>query len=269
MISGIVLINLGEPSYSVALGPKTWRELFDAVYEMNSADNHADFATAVVAGLNRLIIADVTVFQVFDRTKQRLMTRMSPSEPFTRDEIAYYTSHSGDMPLVAYYARGNDIQARRMSDVIDLEVWLASDYYRICQSRLKLWYCVALPIKVNESTVVGISFNRGAADFSTRDCELLDAFAPHFRLAWDRHEDPWAERRELDSRKRLQRLGLSLRESEVLYWMTEGKLNREIATILGISLGTVQDYVSHLLIKLKQENRHAATVFAIGKLRRN
>ena len=30
---------------------------------MNSADNRADFATAVVAGLNRLIEAEVTIFK--------------------------------------------------------------------------------------------------------------------------------------------------------------------------------------------------------------
>jgi DNA-binding CsgD family transcriptional regulator len=250
----------------VAIDPKTWRELFEAVYEMNSAGTYEDFG-AVVAGLSRLIVAEVTVFQVLDRTTQRIMTRMSPSDPFTAEEIAYYTTHSGEMPLVAHYARETDPQARRISDVIDHHVWLASDYYRACLARLAAPYCVALPITVDASTVVAISFNRGSADFTRRDCELLDAFAPHFRLAWERHEDPWGERREIAARQRLQALGLSPRESEVLFWMTEGKQNREIATILGISLGTVQEYVAGILAKLKQENRHAATVFAISKLR--
>ena len=45
--------------------------------------------------------------------------------------------------------------------------------------------------------------------------------------------------------------------------MTEGKQNREIATILGRSLQTVQEHVGNLLRKLDQENRHAATVFAL------
>ncbi len=68
-------------------------------------------------------------------------------------------------------------------------------------------------------------------------------------------------------RERLQRLGLAPRESEVLFWMTEGKQNREIATILGIALGTVQKYVAAILVKLGQENRHSATVFALKTLR--
>lgn len=43
---------------------------------------------------------------------------------------------------------------------------------------------------MNASTVAGLSFSRGSADFSARGCALLDAFAPHFRLAWQRHADP-------------------------------------------------------------------------------
>jgi DNA-binding NarL/FixJ family response regulator len=62
-------------------------------------------------------------------------------------------------------------------------------------------------------------------------------------------------------------LGLSPRASEVLFWMTEGKQNREIVAIFGIQLGTVQEYAAGILDKLDQENRHAATVFAVGVLR--
>lgn len=170
------------------------------------------------------------------------------------------------MPLVAYCARTADTKARRISDVIDDDAWLASDYYRNCLMRLGIPYGLVLPIEVNASTIAPISFNRSTSDFTLRDCELLDAFAPHFRLAWN--EAPWAESGELAARRRLEQLGLSPRESEVLFWMTEGKQNREIATILGLRLGTIQEYVAAIRAKLGQENRHAATVFAIGKLRK-
>lgn len=251
------------------IDPNTWRELFDAVYEMNSAANHADFAASVVAGMIRLIRSDVSVFQVLDRTAGRIVTRMAPSDCFTPEEVAYYSTHSEEMPLVPYYARTGDTRARRMTDVIDHTVWLESKYYRICLQRLDLPYCLALPITVTESIVAAISFNRRDEDFSLRDCELLDAFGPHFRQAWQRHQNPWkdAKTEELSVRRRFEKLGLSPRESEVLFWMTEGKQNREIATILGIRLGTVQEYVADILDKLAQENRHAATVFALQQLR--
>lgn len=249
------------------IDPKTWRELFEAVYEIHSAKDHADFAAAVVAGMRRLITAEVAVFQVLDRDNRRILTRMSPENPFTPEEIAYYTAHSDEMPLVPYYARTGDTQARRMSDVIDTREWLESNYYRTCLARLDLPHCLALPITVTESAVAALSFNRRGEDFTLHDCELLDAFAPHFRLAWERHENPWAGQRQFDARRRLCELGLSPRESEVLYWMTEGKQNREIAMILGVQLGTVQEYVGGILSKLGQENRHAATVFAIDLLK--
>lgn len=65
---------------------------------------------------------------------------------------------------------------------------------------------------------------------------------------------------------RFQKLGLTVREADVLFWMTEGKQNPEIAIILGLSLGTVQEHVGNLVRKLGQENRHAATVHALRSL---
>lgn len=251
-----------------SIDPEAWGELLDAVYRMNAAQNRDDFAESVVAGMQRLVVADVTVFQVFDRDGGRLVTKMAPPEPFTAAEIAYYTAHASDFPLVAYYETTSDPRARRVSDITDAESWRTSSYYLHCLARQGLLHCLALPITVDETTIAALSFNRRDEDFSVRDCELLDAFAPHFRLAWLRHEDPWGDRRQGKARRRLQRLGLSPRESEVLLWMTEGKQNREIAEILSLRLGTVQDHVAAILEKLGQENRHAATVFAIGVLRK-
>ena len=253
----------------MTINSEAWRELFEAVYEMNAAKDHADFASAVVAGLCRLVPADVAVFQAFDRTTRRILVRSSPEDVFTAEEVAYYLAHSDEMPLVAYYDRVADPRARRISDVIDYDTWVASDYYRVCLARLSLPYCLALPVTVNDSTVAAVSLNRSGPDFTDRDCELLDAFAPHLRLAWQRHDDPWADRAEAAARRCLRALGLSPRESEVLFWMTEGKQNREIATILGISIATVQEHVAKMLAKLHLENRHVATVFAIHHLRDN
>jgi DNA-binding CsgD family transcriptional regulator len=251
----------------VPIDHSTSQKLLDAIYEMNSADSHSSFSEAVVAGLGRIVVAEVVVFQVLDRKAERIMTHMSPPAPFTAEEVAYYTTHSEEHPLAPYYARTRDPMARRISDVIDEATWRASKFYQTCLQRLGLAYTVALPVDIDTAVVVALSFSRREPDFTADDCELLNAFGPHLRLAWQSHENPWADRREIESRERLQDLGLSARESEVLFWMTEGKVNREIATMLGLTLGTVQDHVARILTKLELENRHAATVFAIDKLR--
>lgn len=250
------------------IDPRQWRPLFDAVYEINTARDHADFLTALVTGMARLIPADLTVVHLLDRRAQRLAFRMHPENPYLETEVAYYTAHPGENPLVAHYEKTGDAQARRMSDVIAKRKFLSSAHYLNCEQRLGFTHTLALPVKIDADTVGALSFNRRGANFTKRHCALLDAFAPHFVLAWSRHPDPWTQSAAPQEpvRARLQKLGLTAREADVLFWVTEGKQNREIATILGRSLNTVQEHVANIIAKLGQENRHAAAVFAIRSL---
>jgi len=52
--------------------------------------------------------------------------------------------------------------------------------------------------------------------------------------------------------------GLTRRECEVMQWVCEGKRDREIAAILGLSARTVQVHVGHIFEKLNVETRTAA-----------
>lgn len=246
-----------------ATAPPLPRALFDAIFEMNAARDHADFASAVTAGLSRLIRADVCVLQLLDRKARRIRLKMIPEQPFVPSEIDYYTAHPHEMPLVPYYETTEDTRARRLSDVTDLGVWRKSEYYRRCLRRQNLLHALALPIAVDASVVAAICFNRRRPDFTTRDCALLDAFAPHFRLAWSRQADPWRiSRRQTQPRDAG---ALTARETDILDWITEGKQNREIALILGISFFTVQKHVANILRKLDVENRHALTVLTLNR----
>lgn len=65
----------------------------------------------------------------------------------------------------------------------------------------------------------------------------------------------------------LTRLGLTPRQSEVLYWIAQGKTNAEIAIILGTSPRTVDKHVEQLLERLEVENRLAAATKANDVLR--
>lgn len=53
---------------------------------------------------------------------------------------------------------------------------------------------------------------------------------------------------------------LTPREKEVRYWLSQGKSNEEIATILGISPHTVKNHLNHLFDKLGVSNRYAAAL---------
>jgi DNA-binding NarL/FixJ family response regulator len=64
-------------------------------------------------------------------------------------------------------------------------------------------------------------------------------------------------------------LGLTIREGEVLSWLSKGKTNRDIAQILGLSPRTVDKHLEQIYAKLGVENRTAAAAIATNASRRN
>jgi DNA-binding NarL/FixJ family response regulator len=66
--------------------------------------------------------------------------------------------------------------------------------------------------------------------------------------------------------KALRTLGLTPREAEVLYWITEGKTNPEISTILDTTLHTIKKHNNRLFAKLGVETRMAAARLAMSVL---
>lgn len=61
-------------------------------------------------------------------------------------------------------------------------------------------------------------------------------------------------------------LGLTAREAEVLLWIANGKPNRDIGEILGISPRTVNKHLEQVFTKLGVENRASAAALAIRTL---
>lgn len=64
----------------------------------------------------------------------------------------------------------------------------------------------------------------------------------------------------------LQKLGLTPREADVLFWVAQGKTNPEIALILEIRPRTVKKHLEHIFPKLGVETRTSATLMALEAL---
>ncbi|MDB5684674.1 MAG: hypothetical protein JWM75_2372 [Sphingomonas bacterium] len=71
---------------------------------------------------------------------------------------------------------------------------------------------------------------------------------------------------EADERALARRHGLTLREAEVLLWISRGKPNREISEILGISPRTVNKHLEQVFEKMGVENRASAAASAVRTL---
>ena len=63
------------------------------------------------------------------------------------------------------------------------------------------------------------------------------------------------------------KLDLTERESDVLFWIANGKSNREAAEILSMSPRTVNKHLEMIFPKLGVENRTAAAGVALGLAR--
>lgn len=62
------------------------------------------------------------------------------------------------------------------------------------------------------------------------------------------------------------RLNLTAREAEVLFWISKGKTNRDIAEILSISHRTVNKHLEQAYVKIGVENRASATARVLQAL---
>ena len=93
-----------------------------------------------------------------------------------------------------------------------------------------------------------------------------------FRLHQQAGDEEWLiVMREVSDASVIEAIGLSFkltaREAEVMYWVVKGKINRDIADIVGASPATVKKHLERIYAKLGVETRTAAAGMALNRLR--
>lgn len=149
-----------------------------------------------------------------------------------------------------------------LSDFITLRQLRRTEYYELALKPLGIRHQVAIPL-LTGTHAGGVVFNKGGQQgFTVDDMEIIRQLGRHIVLAHQTEQALNAAHQQAQVQKadhlNLRRTGLSRRESEVLLWIAEGKRDKEIALILGISYRTVTDHVRSILTKLGVETRTAA-----------
>jgi len=109
--------------------------------------------------------------------------------------------------------------------------------------------------------------NLGADDYLTKpvaNADLVQAIEARLRRSQQQAKREFKP--DFSSTQPLLKLGLTPRATETLLWLSQGKTNSDIATILGITESTIKKHVQEIFEKLGVETRGAATVCALEVL---
>jgi DNA-binding CsgD family transcriptional regulator len=162
-------------------------------------------------------------------------------------------------------------KAWKISDVMSRRAFHQTELYEVLYRPLRVDCELAgtLPDPTTPGVFLLVALHRSSHDFSERDRSMLNLLLPHLGKARERLHaiSRWAPNGHwwfCDEETFYEWLcqhtpwGLSRRESEVLFWLCQGKTNAEIGSILGIAGRTAETHALNIYPKMGVENRYTA-----------
>jgi len=194
-------------------------------------------------------------------------------EPEMRRNITALLRYKAYEPIAAENGRlGVEMARREKPDLILCDVMMPElDGYGVLRAlqayaELALIPFIFLTAK-GEKDQLRSGMNLGADDYLTKPVANNDLVqAIEARLSRSQQHAKREFKPDFSSTQPLLKLGLTPRAAETLLWLSQGKTNPDIATILGISESTVKKHVQEIFEKLGVETRGAATLRALEVL---
>lgn len=249
----------------------------------------AGFARLGISLIPTLVPSELTTLSVCDLSSAKRVVVSNPGEAISDEARVCFNLFFREHPLVRYHASHPNGGSHKISDAFTSTQFRRTGLYNEYYRRIGIDHVIAVPLFVDKRLLVSFVLNRARRDFSERDRALLDLvrgpLANIYRHALALEKLRVAARALNDEAARhygteavVEANGarlvspVTLREREVLVWLTAGKTNQEIGTILGISSRTVEKHLEHLFVKLGVETRTAAVMRAAalaGAVRRS
>lgn len=173
-------------------------------------------------------------------------------------------------PVFKVAAEGKSFNALRLTDMVTQRQFRQTDLYHEVFKPMDVNHQMILPIDI-KGTIGALAINRLSKDYTDEEHIMASIFAKHMSIALESNrvlETALPQQQELSEIdfQQWRRSGLTRRECEVLWWLTKGKRDQEMAIIFGTSIRTIHQHVSRVLDKLKVENRTAAAAMALARL---
>lgn len=257
------------------LGAKDANALLYLIGEFSRAASPDELAEICRHSLRQLIPADLHDIAVLGATVREEDLYLGTPGGYTAEEKQIALTTGYEHPVVAFYAQHGDRGARRISDLMSTDRYKDTSFYQSHSKRLGQQHEIdAMLPAVASVGMAGVVVSRSSRDFSDRDLVILDYLRRPLGLALShlllKKRSARAKEAERSISPHLLQLafpGVTHREAEVLFWISEGKRDREIAQILEISSATATTHVRNLLSKIGAESRLAAAMRAVTALK--
>jgi DNA-binding CsgD family transcriptional regulator len=174
------------------------------------------------------------------------------------------------MPAAMAGRRG----AIRVTDCITQRQFRETPHYNEYMKQLGIEYQTVVTLDI-PGHVAGVTVNRGK-NFTDRESTFLTLLAPHLATASGKLTRLDKLQKTLDSipfptPQQLRQIGFTPRESEILFWIMQGKRDSEIVEILSekgpVSIRTINNHVRNILAKMNFETRTGASFEALNRLK--
>jgi DNA-binding CsgD family transcriptional regulator len=249
------------------------RRLTEAIVKIHAAPHLETFSREVFQAIGELI---PDVFLSLDQLNVKTgevshAGNMVLTSDILAKVIELMPSHPV-MPAAVAGLRG----AIRVTDCITQRQFRQTPHYNEYMKVLGVAYQTVITLDI-PGQIAGITVNR-ENDFTDEEATFLTLLAPHLAMASSKLKSLDTLQRTLDSVPfptpyELQKIGLTRRESEILFWVMQGKRDSEIAEILSekakVSIRTINNHLRNILAKMNAETRTGASINALERIKQN
>lgn len=260
------------------LSEQDYQELMQGLLRLHAERDVERLPRVMLDIVQKLIPCEHLSYNELNPRQKRAMSFFS-----TRQEsivlgkyLPAFEQHMEEHAVLKHYQQswslGKPLNVQTMFDFLPRAEFQRTGLYGECFRYLDTEFQLIICIDMGQDRAVGIALSRKLMDFTERDRQVAEAVRPHLsyayrnamrRLSLRRLFDPDGEQKSVEL---LQKLDLTPREAQVLFWLIQGKTSPQISTILEAKPRTIDKHLEHLFVKLGVETRSAAIMQTIDRL---
>jgi DNA-binding NarL/FixJ family response regulator len=143
-----------------------------------------DFPQHIVGELRKLIAARMVCYAELDYARNRAINFFDPPMEYAPKAQEWFERLIHDHPVLNYFKSSGDGQALKISDFLDESEYHALPLYQEAYRLTGAEDQMGFGVRVRESFVLGIAFDRSERSFKEADRLLLNLVRPHIIQAY-------------------------------------------------------------------------------------